>query len=125
KDYPPEHVSSITGIPVEDIETLAERYGRAGTSYIHIGNGLQHHDNGGLTVRSIAALPALTGQWLKRGGGAAKSNGGYSSMDSDALERPDLRPNPDARTINMNRIGEALAMTEQPIKSVFVYCSNP
>ena len=25
----------------------------------------------------------------------------------------------------MNRIGEALAMTEQPIKSVFVYCGNP
>jgi anaerobic selenocysteine-containing dehydrogenase len=125
KDYTPEHVSSITGIPVEDIEKLAELYGRADTSYIHIGNGLQHHDNGGLTVRSIAALPALTGQWLKRGGGAAKSNGGYNSMDSDALERPDLRANPNARIINMNRIGEALAMTEQPIKSVFVYCSNP
>ena len=46
KDYTPEHVSSITGIPVEDIEKLAELYGRADTSYIHIGNGLQHHDNG-------------------------------------------------------------------------------
>ncbi|GAE06734.1 anaerobic dehydrogenases, typically selenocysteine-containing [Paenibacillus sp. JCM 10914] len=125
KAYTPEHVSRITGIPAADIEKLAEVYGRANVSYIHIGNGLQHHDNGGLTVRSIASLPALTGQWLKRGGGAAKSNGGYNSMDSEALERPDLRPNPDARTINMNRIGAALAMTERPIKSVFVYCSNP
>ncbi|MGE7055716.1 molybdopterin-dependent oxidoreductase, partial [Paenibacillus glucanolyticus] len=125
RTYTPAYVSSITGVSAEDIEKLAELYGRAQVSYIHIGNGLQHHDNGGLTVRSIAALPALTGQWLKRGGGASKSNGGYNSMDSDALERPDLRPNPEARTINMNRIGEALAMTEQPIKSVFVYCSNP
>lgn len=125
KTYTPEYVSSVTGIPAEDVEKLAELYGRAGVSYIHIGNGLQHHDNGGMTVRSIAALPALTGQWLKRGGGAAKSNGGYNSMNSEALERPDLRPNPGARTINMNRIGEALAMTENPIRSVFVYCSNP
>lgn len=125
KTYTPEYVSSVTGIPAEDVEKLAELYGRAGVSYIHIGNGLQHHDNGGMTVRSIAALPALTGQWLKRGGGAAKSNGGYNSMNSEALERPDLRPNPSARTINMNRIGEALAMTENPIRSVFVYCSNP
>ncbi|MFF3922166.1 molybdopterin-containing oxidoreductase family protein [Paenibacillus lactis] len=125
KTYTPEYVSSVTGIPADDVVKLAELYGRAGVSYIHIGNGLQHHDNGGMTVRSIAALPALTGQWLKRGGGAAKSNGGYNSMNSEALERPDLRPNPGARTINMNRIGEALAMTEKPIRSVFVYCSNP
>lgn len=75
KTYTPEYVSSVTGIPADDVAKLAELYGRAGVSYIHIGNGLQHHDNGGMTVRSIAALPALTGQWLKRGGGAAKSNG--------------------------------------------------
>ncbi|QCT04646.1 molybdopterin oxidoreductase [Paenibacillus algicola] len=125
KQYTPQHVSSITGIPVADIEKLATLYGQAEAAYIHIGNGLQHHDNGGMAVRSVACLPALTGHWQKRGGGASKSNGGYSSMNSEALERPDLRPNPDARVINMNRIGEALAMEEKPVKAVFVYCSNP
>ncbi|KGE20326.1 molybdopterin-containing oxidoreductase family protein [Paenibacillus wynnii] len=123
--YTPELVSSITGISAGDIEKLAKLYGEAHTSYIHIGNGLQHHDNGGMNVRSITCLPALTGQWLKTGGGASRSNGGYAAMNSRALERPDLRPNPRARRINMNRIGEALEMTEQPIKSLFVYCSNP
>lgn len=125
QQYTPEYVSSITGVPAEQIEKLAEMYGRADAAYIHIGNGLQHHDNGGMAVRSIACLPALTGHWLKVGGGASKSNGGYNSMNSDALERPDLRPNPEARTINMNRIGEALDMTENPVKGLFVYCSNP
>ncbi|WP_082112413.1 molybdopterin-containing oxidoreductase family protein [Paenibacillus sp. DMB20] len=125
KEYTPEYVSSVTGIPAEDIERLAAMYGGAEAAYIHIGNGLQHHDNGGLAVRSIACLPALTDHWLKRGGGASKSNGGYNSMNDEALERPDLRPNPEARTINMNRIGEALAMTDKPIKALFVYCSNP
>ncbi|WP_036652414.1 molybdopterin-containing oxidoreductase family protein [Paenibacillus pini] len=125
KSYNPERVSRITGIPVEDIEQLAMMYGQAKTSYIQIGNGLQHHDNGGMNVRSIACLPALTGAWLQDGGGATKSNSGYQSMNSDKLERPDLRLNSDTRTINMNQIGEALAMQEQPIKALFVYCSNP
>ncbi|MFU1795871.1 molybdopterin-containing oxidoreductase family protein [Paenibacillus azoreducens] len=125
KRYTPAHVAAITGVPEEDIEKLARMYGEASVSYIAIGNGLQHHDNGGMNVRSIACLPALTGQWLKQGGGAVKTNGGYGAMDSDYLERPELRPNPEARSINMNRIGEALHMQEQPIKAVFVYCSNP
>ncbi|WP_082423274.1 molybdopterin-containing oxidoreductase family protein [Paenibacillus dakarensis] len=125
QEYTPAYVSSVTGIPAEEIEKLAALYGNAEAAYIHIGNGLQHHDNGGMTVRSIACLPALTGHWLKPGGGAAKSNGGYNSMNSEALERPDLRPNPEARIINMNRIGEALAMTDKPVMGLFVYCSNP
>ncbi|KWX76317.1 oxidoreductase [Paenibacillus jilunlii] len=123
--YPPERVAEITGIAAEDIEKLAKLYGEAKVSHIHIGNGLQHHDNGGMNVRTIACLPALTGAWLKTGGGAFKSNSGYSSTNDRALTRPDLRPNRRTRTINMNRIGEALELKEQPVMGMFVYCSNP
>ncbi|WP_083613444.1 molybdopterin-dependent oxidoreductase [Paenibacillus sp. P46E] len=123
--YPPERVAEITGIAAADIEKLAKLYGEAKVSYIHIGNGLQHHDNGGMNVRTIACLPALTGAWLKTGGGAIKSNGGYTATNARALTRPDLRPNRGTRTINMNRIGEALEATEQPVMGMFVYCSNP
>lgn len=125
ESYTPEYVSEITGVPAADIEKLAKLYGEAKVSYIHIGNGLQHHDNGGMNVRTIACLPALTGQWLKCGGGAKKSNSGYAALNSRALIRPELHPNPNTRMINMNRIGEALEMTEQPVKGLFVYCSNP
>lgn len=62
----------------------------AHAAHIHIGNGLRHHDNGGMNVRGIACLPAITGQWLKRGGGAVRTNS-YASTNSDALERPDLK----------------------------------
>lgn len=125
RSYTPERVARITGVPAEDIMRLADMYGNSKAAFIYIGNGLQHHDNGGMNVRSIACLPALTGQWLNRGGGALKGNGGYHSMNDAALERPDLRPNPDARAINMNRIGEALLEKENPIRALFVYCSNP
>lgn len=125
KTYTPLHVSAITGVPAEDIEALAIMYAETSPAYIHMGNGLQHHDNGGMAIRTISCLPALTGQWLVPGGGAFKSNGAYANMNSDALERPDLRSDDQVRTINMNRIGEALLTLDPPIRSLFVYCSNP
>lgn len=124
RDYTPERVARITGVPEADIVKLAELYGNAQAAHIHIGNGLQHHDNGGMNVRSIACLPAITGQWLNRGGGAVRTNS-YASTNGDSLERPELRINPEARVVNMNRIGEALLEAQQPIRALMVYCSNP
>ncbi|MDO3410163.1 molybdopterin oxidoreductase family protein [Saccharibacillus sp. CPCC 101409] len=124
KTYTPEKVSRITGVPAEDVVRLAELYGETSPSHIHIGNGLQHHDNGGMAVRTIACLPALTGQWA-RGGGAMKSNGAYASLNDDALQRPDLRANPGVRTINMNALADALLTLEKKVRALFVFGSNP
>ncbi|GIN20917.1 MAG TPA: molybdopterin oxidoreductase family protein [Bacillus bacterium] len=124
KYYDPKTVSEITGVPVEDIYKLARMYGEISPSMIRIGNGLQHHDNGGMIVRTISCLPALTGQWPLKGGGAVKSNSGYLAYNTKALQRPELRKKK-TRTINMIQLGEALLEAEQPIRSLFVYCSNP
>jgi anaerobic selenocysteine-containing dehydrogenase len=125
KSYDPQSVSDITQVPVADIYRLARLYATTSPSFIRIGNGPQHHDNGGMFVRTVSCLPALTGQWLAKGGGAIRENGGFSALDSRALTRPDLLPTP-TRTINMNQIGEALTTLEDnPIFSVFVYNSNP
>ncbi|MDI4644593.1 molybdopterin-containing oxidoreductase family protein [Cohnella hashimotonis] len=123
--YDPATVSGITGVPESDILELARLYGRTSPSFIRIGNGIQHHDNGGMNVRAIACLPALTGQWLVPGGGAIKGNGGYVRHNAKALERPELRGGRQARRINMNRIGGALLELERPISSLYVYNSNP
>jgi anaerobic selenocysteine-containing dehydrogenase len=125
KRYEPAAVSAITGVPVEDIVRLARMYGQVSPSFIRIGNGLQHHDNGGMCVRTIACLPALTGQWLKKGGGAIKGNGGYLRFNKQALQRPDLRADNQARLINMNQLGDALLELDPPVRSLFVYSSNP
>lgn len=125
KSYDPETVANITGIPAEDIYKLAHMYGAASPSFIRIGNGLQHHDNGGMCIRAISCLPAITGQWLQKGGGAIKANSDYLAFHSDALQRPDLLQHPQTRHINMNRIGHALTELEEPIQSMFVYSTNP
>ncbi|GLH62933.1 molybdopterin oxidoreductase family protein [Parageobacillus sp. G301] len=123
--YDPITVSGITGVPVEDIYKLARMYGQITPSFIRIGNGLQHHDNGGMCIRTIACLPALTGQWLVKGGGAIKSNSGYLALNTRSLQRPDLLQNKNTRIINMNLLGQALLELDPPIKSLFVYGTNP
>lgn len=122
--YDPVTVSAITKVPVEDIYKLARMYGKASPSLLRIGNGPQHHDNGGMFVRTVACLPALTGQWHVRGGGAIKGNSAYASVNFTALQRPDLLREK-TRSINMNQIGEALTELDPPLYSLFVYNSNP
>ncbi|MFJ7993694.1 molybdopterin oxidoreductase family protein [Peribacillus frigoritolerans] len=125
RQYDPATVSAITGVPIDDLYELARMYGTTSPSFVRIGNGLQHHDNGGMAVRTIACLPALTGQWMEEGGGAIKGNSGYLAFNIKALRRPDLLRNKATRTINMNQIGQALMEKENPIRSMFVYGSNP
>jgi anaerobic selenocysteine-containing dehydrogenase len=122
--YEPGKVSAITGVPVDDIYRLARLYGQTSPSFIRIGNGPQHHDNGGMCIRTISCLPALTGQWLHKGGGAIKGNGAYLDHNAAALRRPDLLP-AETRFVNMNLLGSALLELNPPIRSLFVYNSNP
>ncbi|MEH7492818.1 molybdopterin-containing oxidoreductase family protein [Neobacillus niacini] len=123
--YDPATVSGITGVPVEDIYKLARMYGNTSPSFIRIGNGPQHHDNGGMFVRTVSCLPALTGQWLIKGGGAIKGNSGYLSINTTKLQDPRLLKNKQTRVINMNLLGEALLTEDPPVKSLYVYSSNP
>ncbi|MBM7661368.1 anaerobic selenocysteine-containing dehydrogenase [Bacillus mesophilus] len=125
KIYNPASVSKITGVPVDDLYKLARIYGNTSPSFIRIGNGPQHHDQGGMCIRTIACLPALTGQWLLKGGGAIKGNGGYLAHNADSLQRFDLLQNKNTRVINMNQLGRALLDSNPPIQSLYVYGTNP
>jgi anaerobic selenocysteine-containing dehydrogenase len=124
QSYDPATVSDVTKVPVEDIYKLARMYGTTSPAFIRIGNGPQHHDNGGMFIRAVSCLPALTGQWAVKGGGAIKGNSGYAAMNSYALERPDLQPQR-TRHVNMNKLGEALLELNPPVYSLFVYNCNP
>ncbi|MFD2370393.1 molybdopterin-dependent oxidoreductase [Brevibacillus sp. GCM10020057] len=125
RQYDPVTVSAITGVPADDICRLARLYGQTSPSLVRIGNGLQHHDNGGMSVRTIACLPALTGQWLVPGGGAMKGNKGFLEHNKHALQRPDVLADKNTRRINMNLIGNALLTLDPPIRSLYVYGCNP
>jgi anaerobic selenocysteine-containing dehydrogenase len=128
REYPPEVVSRITGLPPDTIISLATRFGRARAAFIRVNYGLQRHYGGGMAVRTIACLPAVTGHWRRVGGGVQLSTSANFRFNNAALERPDVSP--PVRTINMIRLGEALTCEDAgvggpPVRALVVYNSNP
>ena len=128
REYPPERVAPITGLPAERIRELGREFGRARAAFIRVNYGLQRHYGGGMAMRTIACLPAVTGHWRRPGGGVQLSTSGTFRYNNAALERPDLSP--PVRTINMIRLGDALANPDAgvggpPVRALVVYNSNP
>ncbi|HQR07487.1 MAG TPA: molybdopterin-dependent oxidoreductase [Gemmatales bacterium] len=126
RDYSPDKVSHITGIPVPDLERLTEEYATTRPSLIRLNYGLQRHYGGGMAVRTICVLPAVVGAWRDVGGGALLSTSKLYALPGHRLERPDLIP-PGTRTVNMVQLAEALngELPGQPIRALYVYNSNP
>ena len=128
REYRPEQVAKITGLSEQAIVSLAETYGRSRAAFIRVNYGLQRHAGGGMAVRTIACLPAVTGHWTKAGGGVQLSTSANFAFDNSTVQRPDLSPS--VRTINMIRLGEALTTRDggvggPPVRAMIVYNSNP
>ena len=128
RDFPPEKVAGITGLPAERIVALAREYAATRPAAIRLNYGLQRHSGGGMAVRNILCLPALTGDWRHPAGGALLATSGFFGMNDAKMERPDLLKlsgNPNPRTINMVAIGDALLEAKPPVRALYVYNSNP
>jgi len=89
---------------------------------------MQRHAGGGMAVRNIGCIPALTGDWRHPAGGVLLSTSGAFPTNPD-LGRPDLLAGRNPRTINMSTIGDDLlrpaAADFAPIEALIVYNSNP
>jgi len=125
--WTPERAAAITGVAAETIVALARRYGASPRSFIRVGIGISRHDNGGMTCRTLACLPALTGAYADPHGGALLSSDDAFGLDFATLRRPDLMPAPPPRLINMIQLGRALTdpALRPPIRALYVYSSNP
>src|SRR5450830_1324999 len=131
--WPPERVAEVCGITATEVVDLARVYGQACRSgegaAIRTNYGVQRVHGGGMAVRNIACLPALTGAWRHAAGGIQLSSSGSFPIQRKALQRPDLLKGM-PRTINMSTIGDDLLKTRSPvfgpqIEAVIVYNSNP
>jgi anaerobic selenocysteine-containing dehydrogenase len=133
-EWPPERVATTCGISAEEVLQLGRDYGATvasgDPSLIRVNYGLQRVRGGGMAVRNIACLPALTGAWRHPAGGVQLSLSGAFPVDKAALKRPDLRRNKQSRSINMSTIGDDLlrpasAQFGPRIDALIVYNSNP
>jgi anaerobic selenocysteine-containing dehydrogenase len=125
--FPPDRAAEITGLAVETIVELARSYATMTPALLRVTDGINRHTNGGQTVRTLACLPALAGQYGLRGGGLMYSTSDWLKWERGAVSHSfDPACPPEPRTLNMNRLGSILlGEANPPIYSLFVYNANP
>ncbi len=93
KEYNPEYVEKITGIPVENLEKAARDYAGAEVAAIVYAMGITQHASGTDNVKSLANLAMLCGNVGIEGGGVNPlrgQNNVQGACDMGAL--PDVLP---------------------------------
>ena len=125
--FPPERVALITGVAEETTRELARMYATTKPALLRVTDGINRHTNGGQTVRTLACLPALTGQYGIKGGGLMYSSSDWLRWDAETVtHHNDAVCPPTPRTLNMNRLGAILTgEAKPPVYALYVYNANP
>ncbi len=91
--HPLKFAEQVTGVPLQDISTVARLYATASHAAIVCGTGITQHPNGTDAVKSVANLALLTGNAARTGSGVLvlqQDNNGQGATDMGAL--PDFLP---------------------------------
>ncbi|MFM9841779.1 MAG: molybdopterin oxidoreductase family protein [Dongiaceae bacterium] len=126
----PEWAEAISGVPAAEIVEFARLYGRTQRSFLRVGYGFSRSRNGSVNLHAVSCLPAVTGAWRHRGGGALYSNGGLYKLDKTLIEGLDLL-DPSVRILDQSRIGPVLTGDKRdlgdgpPVTAIFIQNTNP
>jgi anaerobic selenocysteine-containing dehydrogenase len=125
----PEWASAITGLSVSEIEAFAHLVGKTPKTYFRLGYGFTRQRNGSANMHAALCIPAVTGAWRHRGGGAFHTNNGTWKLDKSAITGAAMgKP---GREIDMCEIGKALTGDPKallgggPVKALFIQNTNP
>lgn len=126
----PQWASELTGLGIDEIITFARLYGNTAKSFIRAGYGFSRSRNGAVSMHAVTCLPALTGAWRHRGGGALYNNGAIYHVDKTVIQGLDKKTD-GMRVLDQSRIGQVLTGNPQdlqggpPIYALFVQSTNP
>ncbi len=126
----PEWAAPITGLDADEIRQFARLFGQIKRSFIRLGIGFSRSRNGAHNVHAVSCLPAVTGAWKQRGGGALLMTSELFHLDKRLIEGLDLY-SASTRALDMSRIGPILCGDEQDlgagpsVKALFIQNSNP
>lgn len=124
----PAWAAAITGIPAAEIEAFARMYGGTKRAYLRIGYGMSRQRNGAVNMHAVSCLPAVTGAWAHRGGGALQSGSGIYRLDMTLITGQDVL-DPTTRVLDMCRAGPVLCGEDldggPPVTAVLVQNFNP
>lgn len=130
REFPVERAAEICGIPAADVEFLAEAFATVRPAVINCGYGMQRWSNGGQAMRAIMALPAITGNIGRPGGGWIYANLATEIFDAEKDPLgfyPPRTPDGVMRvSISTARLGpDMLAQTDPPLKMLWCERGNP
>jgi anaerobic selenocysteine-containing dehydrogenase len=125
---PPVWAEAVTGISAAEIESFARLYGGTPKSFLRLGYGFTRHRNGAAAMHAASCLPAVTGAWRHRGGGALYSNAALFALDTTLIDGADRR-DPLVRMLDQSRIGAVLTGGDlhggPPVTAMLVQNTNP
>ncbi len=130
RDKTPAWAAAITGIDAREIVEFARLYGNTARSFLRLGYGFTRSRNGAASMHAASCLPALTGAWSHRGGGALYANGGLYAIDQTVIKGLDVL-DPNTRVLDQSRIGEVLLGNPRdlkqgpPVTALMVQNTNP
>jgi anaerobic selenocysteine-containing dehydrogenase len=126
----PQWASELSGVPAESIIEFARLYGSTERSFLRLGYGLSRSRNGAANVHAVSCLPAVTGAWQHRGGGALYSNVAIYAIDQTLIMGLDVRDKT-VRMLDQSRIGPVLCGNPldlqggPPVTALFIQNTNP
>ncbi len=126
----PPWAEKITGIDADQIIEFAHLYGKTKRSYIRVGYGFSRSRNGAANVHAVSCLPAVTGAWKYKGGGALYSNNALYLIDAALIQGLDVLDK-STRVFDQSRIGPILCNDPQdigdgpPVTALFIQNTNP
>ncbi len=126
----PDWAAAITGLTAAEIEDFAKLYGSVPNSFLRVGYGFSRSRNGAANLHAVSCLPAVTGAWRHKGGGAVQSTGGVFDLSRTLLDGLDV-PQGSTRVLDMSRIGPVLTGDTRdlgagpPVTAMLVQNSNP
>lgn len=126
----PEWAANITGISVDEITEFAHLVGKTPRTFFRLGYGFTRQRNGATNMHAALSIPAMTGAWRHRGGGAFHSNSGTWGLDKSLIEGGALAKTK-TRNLDMSELGPILTGNEKalkdgpPVKALLVQNTNP
>ena len=126
----PEWAAGITGLPAQTIVEFARLYGRTRRSFIRCHHGFSRSRNGAANMHAAVCLPAVTGAWQHKGGGALYGHTGIYPLDRTLIEGLDVMDR-SVRELDQSRLGPILMGEPDalnggpPVTALLVQNTNP
>ncbi|MEQ1900312.1 MAG: molybdopterin-dependent oxidoreductase [Devosia sp.] len=129
KSRTPEWAAPITGLTESEIEAFAHLVGTTPKTYFRLGYGFTRQRNGATNMHAALCIPAVTGAWRHRAGGAFHTNSDIWHLNKSLIRGTGMGKA--GREMDMSEIGKVLTGDARalrgglPVKAIFIQNTNP